>query len=57
MEDCNDCLLSGFVVRADAAKRPKSSLTVKGGKGNVVAGSVLLTGTSAPKEAVRVVGW
>jgi hypothetical protein len=57
MEDCHDCLLSGFVVRADAAKTPKPSLTVKGGKGNVVAGSVLLDGTVAPKEAVRVVGW
>lgn len=57
MENCNDCLLSSFLVRADALKMPKPSLTVKGGKGNVVAGSVLLNGSVAPKEAVRVVGW
>jgi parallel beta-helix repeat protein len=52
LEDSSDCLLTGFLVRGNAAKA--MSLTVKGGKGNRVAASVWADGMSVEEGAATV---
>jgi hypothetical protein len=52
LEDCTDCLLTGFLVRSDGTKAV--SLTVKGGKGNRVAGGVWADGMEVEKGAATV---
>lgn len=55
LENSSDCLLSGFLVRADTLAKPGLSLSVKGGSANRISGGLWANGINAPKESVTVV--